>query len=147
MPSSVRRPHILVVDDEVDLCWALGNILRPEGYQVTTVTSGREALELAKRNHFEVVFIDAKLPDVDGIELSSEIKKIDPDAGIVMISGYFYREDEAIDEGLAHDLYVTFIGKPFDLDQVRSAAKKALAMTRGRAITPSGPGTVRGKIL
>ena len=145
MPSSVRRPHILVVDDEVDLCWALGNILRPEGYQVTTVTSGKEALELAKRNHFEVVFIDAKLPDVDGIELSSEIKKIDPDARIVIISGYFYREDEAIDEGLAHDLYVTFIGKPFALDEVRAAARKALTMAGGQGMSAGHSDALEGE--
>ena len=131
MPSLCRPADVLVVDDEVDMCWALENILRPEGYQVTTVTNGKEALELAREKQFEVVFIDAKLPDVDGIALSSQIKKIDPRAGIVMISGYFYREDQAIGEGLTQDLYVAFISKPFDLDEVRAAARKALALARG----------------
>ena len=131
MASPGGPADVLVVDDEVDMCWALENILRPEGYQVTTVTNGKEALELAKEKQFEVVFIDAKLPDVDGIALSSEIKKVDPKAGIVIISGYFHREDQAIDEGLAQDLYVAFIGKPFDLDEVRAAARKALTMARG----------------
>ena len=131
MASPGGPADVLVVDDEVDMCWALENILRPEGYQVTTVTNGKEALELAKEKQFEVVFIDAKLPDVDGIALSSQVKKIDPKAGIVMISGYFHREDQAIDEGLAQDLYVAFIGKPFDLDEVRAAARKALTMARG----------------
>jgi len=122
---------ILVVDDEVDICWALQNILSPEGYQVTTVTNGKQALELAKEKQFKVVFIDAKLPDVDGIALSSQIKKVNPRAGIVIISGYFHREDQAIDEGLAQNLYVAFIGKPFDLDEVRAAARKALTMAGG----------------
>ena len=131
MTSSARQPRILVVDDEPDMCWALDNILSPEGYQVTTATSGEKALELAKEKHFQAVFIDAKLPDVDGIELSGLIKELDPQAAIVMISGYFYREDEAIEEGLAHDLCVGFIGKPFDLDEVRSAAKKAVAAAGG----------------
>jgi len=122
---------VLVVDDEVDICWALENILSPEGYQVTTVTNGKEALEQAREKQFAVVFIDAKLPDVDGIALSGQIKKMDPKAGIVMISGYFNREDQAVGEGLAQDLYVAFIGKPFDLDEVRAAARKALALARG----------------
>lgn len=121
-----RRPHILVVDDEPDMCWALENILSREGYQITTVTNGKEALELARGKRFKVAFIDAKLPDMDGIELSGQIKEINPQAAIVMISGYFYQEDKAIEEGLAQGLYVGFISKPFDLDEVRLAAKKAL---------------------
>jgi len=112
------------------MCWALENILSPEGYQIATATSGKGALELAKEKRFEVVFIDAKLPDVDGLELSGRIKEMSPHAAIVMISGFFYREDEAIDEGLAKELCVTFISKPFDLDEVRLAAKKAVATAR-----------------
>jgi len=127
-----RRPHILVVDDEPDMCWALENILSREGYQITTVTNGKEALELAREKRFEVVFIDAKLPDMDGIELSSQIKEINPKAAIVMISGYFYQEDKAIEEGLAQGLYAGFISKPFNLDEIRLAAKKALEVARGR---------------
>jgi len=112
------------------MCWALENILSPEGYQIATATSGKKALELANETRFEVVFIDAKLPDVDGLELSSRIKETNPQAAIVIISGYFYREDEAIDEGLAKELCVSFIAKPFDLDEVRLAAKEAVAKAR-----------------
>lgn len=132
MASSACPANILVVDDEPDMCWALENILSPEGYQITTATSGKKALELAQERHFEVVFIDAKLPDVDGLELSCRIKQTSPQAAIVMISGYFYREDEAIDEGLANELCVSFIAKPFDLDEVRLAAKEALMTARGK---------------
>lgn len=130
MASPACPASILVVDDEPDMCWALENILSPEGYQIATATSGKKALELAQERRFEVVFIDAKLPDVDGIELSSRIKQTSPQAAIVMISGYFYREDEAIDETLANELCVSFISKPFDLDEVRLAAKKAVAKAR-----------------
>ena len=130
MASSTCPTSILVVDDEPDMCWVLENILSPEGYQMATATSGKRALELAKEKRFEVVFIDAKLPDVDGLELSGRIKEMSPQAAIVMISSFFYREDEAIDEGLAKELCVTFISKPFDLDEVRLAAKKAVATAR-----------------
>lgn len=127
-----RRPHILVIDDEPDMCWALENILSHEGYQITTVTNGKEALELAKEERFKVIFIDAKIPDMDGIELSRQIKGMNPKAAIVMISGYFYREDKAIQEGLAQGLYAGFISKPFNLDEVRSATKRALEVARHR---------------
>lgn len=127
-----KRPHILVVDDEPDMCWALENILSREGYQITTVANGKEALELAREKLFKVVFIDAKLPDMDGIELSGQIREINPKAAIVMISGYFYREDKAIEEGLAQGLYAGFISKPFKLDEVRLVAKRALEVAGGR---------------
>ena len=130
MASSACPASILVVDDEPDMCWALENILSPEGYQIATATSGKKALELANEKRFEVVFIDAKLPDVDGLELSSRIKETNPRGAIVMISGFFYREDEAIDERLENELCVSFISKPFDLDEVRLAAKEAVAMAR-----------------
>jgi len=131
LASSACPAHILVVDDEPDMCWALENILSPEGYRVTTVTSGKGALELAKKRHFEVVFIDAKLPDVDGVELSAQIKATKPGVAIVLFSGYFYQEDEVINDGLARELCVAFISKPFDLDEVRAAATRALTISRG----------------
>lgn len=127
-----RPPHILVVDDEPDICWVLENILKSEGYQVTAVTSGREALELAREKRFKVAFIDAKLPDVDGVELSNQIKEINPKAAIVIISGYFYPEDKAIEEGLTQGRYAGFVSKPFDLDEIRLAAKEALKVAGGR---------------
>ena len=132
MPEPGNRPHILVVDDEPDMCWALENILSREGYQITTVKNAREALELAREKRFEVFFIDAKLPDMDGGQLSDQIRKINSKAAIIMISGYFYQEDKAIEEGLAQGLYVGFISKPFELNEVRSAARKALEVATGR---------------
>jgi len=50
-----------------------------------------------------------------------------------MISGFFYREDQAIDERLENELCVSFIAKPFDLDEVRLAAKEAVAKARDEA--------------
>jgi len=132
MPEPGNRPHILVVDDEPDMCWALENILSREGYRITTVKNAREALELAREKRFEVFFIDAKLPDMDGGQLSGLIREISPKAAIVMISGYFYREDKTIEQGLAQGLYVGFISKPFELNEVRSAARKALEGATGR---------------
>ncbi|MCG2767240.1 MAG: response regulator [Anaerolineae bacterium] len=132
MPEPGNRPNVLVVDDEPDMCWALENILSREGYQITTAKNAREALELAKEKHFEVFFIDAKLPDMDGGQLSDQIRKINSKAAIIMISGYFYQEDKAIEEGLAQGLYVGFISKPFELNEVRSAARTALEVAAGR---------------
>jgi len=137
-----RRPHILVVDDEPDMCWALENILSSVGYQITTATNGKEALELARDKPFKVVFIDAKLPDMDGLELAALIRHQSPHTAIVLISGYFYQEDRAINEGLQKGLFVGFVAKPFDLEEVRFMARRAVERAKkgGHADAPHSSG-------
>ena len=124
MPENLAG--ILVVDDEPDMCWALENILQPAGYAVTSTTRGTEALELMMGSMYKLVFVDAKLPDLDGLELAALIRQRSPHTVIVLISGYFYQEDPAIAEGLANHLFSGFIAKPFNLDQVRSLARQAM---------------------
>jgi DNA-binding NtrC family response regulator len=117
--------RILIVDDEPDMCWALDNVLRQAGYTVVTTTSGVGALELISRAFYAAAFVDAKLPDLDGIELVSLIRRQSPRTGVVLISGFFYLEDTAVDERMKEGLIVGFVAKPFDLDQVRFLARRA----------------------
>ncbi|MCZ7573391.1 MAG: response regulator [Ardenticatenaceae bacterium] len=117
--------RILVIDDEPDMCWVLEHILRPVGYAVTTTTRGAEALQLAAGGSYAVAFVDAKLADLDGLELASMIRQRSPHTAIVLISGYFYKEDRAIAEGLEQNLFAGFIAKPFDLTDVRRMARRA----------------------
>ena len=124
-------PRILVVDDEPDICWALQNTLGSVGYAVTTATSGIEALELVTRESYAAAFVDAKLRDLDGLELAALIRQRSPQTVLVLISGFFYREDQAIAERLEEDLFVGFVAKPFDLEQVRLMAHRAVGHTGG----------------
>lgn len=129
--------RILVVDDEPDMCWALENILRPAGYAVTTTTRGVEALKLLATEPYIVAFVDAKLPDLDGLELAALICQESPHTAIVLISGYFYEEDKAITEGLQKNLFIGFIAKPFDLEEVRRMARQAVERARGEERLPT----------
>jgi len=129
--------HILVVDDEPDMCWALENILRPAGYAVTTTTRGVEALKLLAAEPYIVAFVDAKLPDLDGLELAALICQESPHTVIVLISGYFYEEDKTITEGLQKNLFIGFIAKPFDLEEVRRMARQAVERARGAERPPT----------
>jgi CheY-like chemotaxis protein len=119
-------PRILVVDDEPDMGWALGNILGPEGFAVVTATSSAEALELLARETYTVAFVDAMLPDLDGIMLSALIRQRSPHTAIILISGYFYAEDRAVAEGLQKGLFIDFIAKPFDLEDIRLKTRQAI---------------------
>jgi len=87
-----QSPRILVVDDEPDMCWVLENILRPAGYAVNTTMPGTEALELLAEEPYAVAFVDAKLPDLDGLELAGLIQQRSPQTAMVLISGYFFAE-------------------------------------------------------
>jgi len=126
-----REPsRILVIDDEPGLCWALENILLPAGYEVATTTSGVEALELLSGESYAAAFVDAKLSDLDGLELAALIREQSPRTAIILISGYYYQEDTTVVEGMQEGLFIGFIGKPFDLEEVRVMARQAVGYSR-----------------
>ncbi len=125
--------RILIVDDEPDMCWVLENILRPTGYAVTATTTGAEALQLLSKEPCAVAFVDAKLADLDGLELAALIRQQSPHTALVLISGYFYQEDKAINDGLEKELFIGFISKPFDLEEVRLMARQAVERARERS--------------
>jgi DNA-binding NtrC family response regulator len=112
---------ILIVDDEQDMCWALEQIVRSGGFAARKALSAQEALCLMETDSFRGVFLDAKLPDMEGLELARRIRKIDAQIPVVMVSGYFYRDDVAVQEALAGGLITGFIAKPFRRDEILQA--------------------------
>ncbi|MFO7971650.1 MAG: response regulator [Desulfobacterales bacterium] len=103
----------LIVDDEPDMCWALENILKRKGFCSKKASNGREALELVKQNRFRLCFLDAKLPDMEGLQLAKKIRDFDPLVPIVIVSGYFYKDDTDILNAQKQGLINGFIAKPF----------------------------------
>ncbi len=110
---TVRSKMFLVVDDEPDMCWALEHILNANGFPTRKALSGHEALRLMAQERFPTVFLDAKLPDIEGIDLARRIREVDPDVRIIIISGYFYGDDVKIQNILSEGLISGFISKPF----------------------------------
>jgi len=81
--------QILVVDDEEIMCESLAAWLREDGYQVDTASSGREAVELAKKTDYAIYFIDLKMPGgMDGIDTLMEIRRIHPEASVIIITAF-----------------------------------------------------------
>jgi len=109
---------ILIVDDEPDLCWVLKTLLEKQGFVTMQAVNGQEALSLMAPKRFHSIFLDAKLPDVEGLDLAVQLRSIDPSLRIVMISGYFYLTDDAITKAVSTGVLNGFISKPFIHDEV-----------------------------
>jgi DNA-binding NtrC family response regulator len=116
-------PKFLIIDDEPDMCWALHQILKKNGFTALVGFTAHDALAQMAWNEFRVAFLDAKLPDMDGLELARRIHLIDPKVRIIMISGYFYRDDASVQKALEDGLISDFISKPFQNDEILGIIK------------------------
>ena len=83
-----KTPTLLIVDDELHVRESLGHWFTEDGYEVSTASSGKEALAVLGRQHFDVVITDIKMPGMDGIELQRRIHQTDPDVAILVITAY-----------------------------------------------------------
>src|SRR5574341_1105627 len=123
-----EKPQILIIDDEVDMCWALKNILMLTGHKTQLATSGKDGIKLLEqlRQNIKLIFLDIKLPDVDGRKIASLIRKYNPKIKIIIITGYYYHDTEAIQLGLNNGLFDGFISKPFNISEIRAVIDKVL---------------------
>ena len=113
---------ILIIDDERAIRNSLGEILGDEGYAVDTAEDGKMGLEMATREHYDVIFCDIKMPGMDGLEVLSKLIEEGSDSAVVMISGHGDIDTavECIKKG-AYD----FIQKPLDLNRILITIKNA----------------------
>jgi DNA-binding NtrC family response regulator len=124
-----QEPLFMIVDDEPDMCWALKNILKKSGYNCEKALSGREAMRLLKLQKFHLAFLDVKLPDIEGLELARRIKSVDSDVRIIMISGFCYMDDPAIQKAVQEGLICSFVAKPFLHEEIIKSIKLARSLT------------------
>ena len=119
------RMRVLVIDDEADMCWALQRILEAEGYEPIVAKNAEEAVLALEEGELRLAFVDAKLPDMEGLDLAARMRTICPALPCVLVSGYFYDDDDLVKDGLARGVICGFIGKPFLLEQIRDAIRLA----------------------
>ncbi len=106
---------LLVVDDQFSDRETLKGILENKGYRVATAKDGAEAIEMVKSRHYDIIFLDVRLPDMNGVETFEQVKKIDPQATVIMMSGY--SEEDLVKRAITQGAY-TCIYKPFDVEKV-----------------------------
>jgi DNA-binding NtrC family response regulator len=119
-----RKGKFLIIDDEPDMGWALEHILKKNGGLARRALSGIEARAFIKSERFQLVFLDAKLPDIEGLELARQIREMDSELAIILVSGYFYKDDVAVQKALEERLICGFIAKPYSNDEIIMAIKR-----------------------
>ena len=115
--------RILVVDDEKLIRWSLRERLTAEGYDVAEAADGAAARQLVETDSFALALLDLRLPDTDGITLFKDIRAVQPDVPVIIITAYSTVETavEALKCGAAD-----YITKPFDMDELALAVERAL---------------------
>ena len=118
----MARTKVLIIDDEKLVRWSLQQKLMREGYEVETAPSGEEGLNLVREDGHDLVLLDLRLPGIDGVQVLQEIKKLEREIGVIMLTA---------DTGIARAVECVRLGahnylcKPFDFDEVRVALEKA----------------------
>ena len=121
-------PRILVVDDESLIRWSLAERLKAEGYEVVEAETGGAAMDKLS-DGVDLVLLDYRLPDTDGVTILRKIKEFDQDILVILLTAFATVETavEAMKLGAYH-----FANKPFNLDDVAATVERALETTRLR---------------
>ena len=115
---------MLIIDDETAVLASCQRIFTQEGFEVTTTTNPLDGLELAKTNTYTVILCDWQMPELDGMNVVSQIQTHAPESAVVMISGYpsVDRATEAMKRGV-----MDYLPKPFTPEEVSMAVTKAIS--------------------
>ena len=110
-----NKASILIVDDEMGIRETLLDILEAMGYHTVIAVDGYEAIQKAKQNAFDVIFMDVRMPGIDGVDAFKEINKIHPETAVVLMTAYAVddRIREAQREGACRVL-----DKPLDVETI-----------------------------
>jgi DNA-binding NtrC family response regulator len=122
MVAATKR--VLVVDDEEIVRESYRLVLADAGYEVRTVSNGREALQMCRAEHFDVLLADIRMPDMDGLEMSREVVREFPGTRVIVITGY--PSPESAEQ--ARRLGVSdYLPKPVAPDELTAVTAAALA--------------------
>ena len=121
------RPSILIVDDDEVIQETLLDVLKKRGYDIFLAGSGKEALETIKKNIIDLVLLDMRLPDVDGLDVLKKVKELDSEILVIMMTAYsdIQTAVAAMKSGAYH-----YINKPFELDELKLLIEKGLETKR-----------------
>jgi DNA-binding NtrC family response regulator len=127
----VEKARILIVDDNTSLCKTMSFVLSRQGYAVATAKDGPEAIKKVKESPFDVIFMDIKMPLMNGVETHRRIKEIRPEAVVMMMTAYAVEDlvQQALEEGAYGIIY-----KPLDIERVVATVEEAREAKEGALV-------------
>ena len=118
----MENPKILIIDDERDICESLKYVLSTKGYIVDVAHTAGKGVEKIKKVHFNLVLLDMRLPDYDGIKALEKIKEISPDTEVVILTAY--ANIKSVIEAMEKNAF-SYLPKPFEIPHLISILEKA----------------------
>ena len=110
---------VMVADDDSNTCQTLKDNLEEYGYVVTTVLDGEEAVKMARERPQDIIFLDVRIPPLNGLVIYLDIKKINPDIKVVMMTAYKVEMKDVVDEALKYGA-LACLYKPFNMSDILS---------------------------
>lgn len=124
------KPNILVIDDEEVVHLLFMRSLEALGYTVVAVGTSLEGLELAKQQDFDLVFLDLKMPGMNGAELLGHLRKVKPELPVTIITGY--PNSDMMSRALTHGPF-GIMNKPFNESDILTAIKVFLRFIKQKS--------------
>lgn len=121
--------NILLVDDEIPYVKVLSNRLAKRNIMATKAYSGTEAIQTLRKQDFDVVVLDLKLEDMNGIEVLKILRKMDPEINVIMLTGH--GSEQAAIDGIKEGAF-DYLTKPCELDELIEKIRKAHALCKKR---------------
>src|SRR4030043_463084 len=117
------KPSVLIVEDDDTMRETLSHVLKRDGYEVYSENSGSGALSMIKKNIIDLILLDMRLPDVNGLEILKKIKEFDTEILVIMMTAYSDVQTavSAMKSGAYH-----YINKPFELEELQLLIEKGL---------------------
>lgn len=123
METEKNKPKLLLVDDETDFRKATSDTLQRRGFDVTEAADGETAIELIRHERPDVVLLDLKMPGLSGIETLQQIREIEPNLPVIILTGH--GDFETAMAGIKLEI-IDFIQKPVDIDLLGSRIRTLL---------------------
>ena len=117
------RPSILIVDDDEVMQATLSDVLKKRGYETFSVGSGNGALSTIKKNVIDLILLDMRLPDIDGLEVLKKIKEFDTEILVIIMTAY--SDVQTAVSSMKSGAY-DYINKPFELEELKLLIEKGL---------------------
>jgi DNA-binding NtrC family response regulator len=119
----VEQTRILVIDDDENITKVVAAILKDQGYAIDIANTGNEAILKTRSNHYDVMLVDIRLPDMEGTEVITKIKDTTPKIRKIIVTGYPTLQNAVTAVNRGADAYII---KPFDVEKMLTTIKEQI---------------------